>query len=337
MKVQITMACGDYAHTLPLRTGAVAADGIDLNYIVVGSHELFRRQANYAEFDASEFSLSTLMILHSRGDTRFVGIPVFPVKRFRHKNIFINIHSNIKQPQDLVGKRVGVLEFLQTAGVWMRGFLHHDYGVKTDSINWYLGGFDEPEESYSERIDLSLPKNIRRIVIPPDKSLDQMLERGEIDAVMSPSPPKSFILGSSNVVRLFPDFKDAEIAYFKRTRIFPIMHTLVLKRAVYERYPWTAQSLFKAFVQAKAMVMQRLASPVGMREYYPLPWLPEYVQEIQSLLGRDFWSYGLRENLHTLETLAQYAFEQGLLDRRIERVDDLFAIETHKGVEFGRI
>ena len=154
---------------------------------------------------------------------------------------------------------------------------------------------------------------------------------------LSPSPPKSFILGSPNVVRLFPNYKEVEIDYFQRTGIFPIMHTLILKRNVYERHPWAAQSLFKAFVQAKEIVMQRLASPIGMREYHPLPWLPEYVEGVERILGKDFWSYGLKENRHTLETLAQYAFEQGLLDRPIERVDDLFAVETHKGVEFGRI
>jgi len=336
MKLHLNLACGDYAHTHPLQIGAVPTEGIDLNYIIIGSHELFRRQANYAEFDASEFSLSTLMILHSRGDRRFVGIPVFPARRFRQKNIFINVHSQIRRPQDLAGKRVGVLEFLQTAGVWIRGFLEHDYGVKTEDIEWYIGGFDEPEENYSERISVTLPQKIRRRLIPPEKSLDGMLNDGAIDAIISPSPPQSFILGSPNVARLFPNYREVEIDYFRRTGIFPIMHTIVLKRDIFEKAPWVAQSLFKAFVLAKNVVMHRLASPAGVREYYPLPWLPDYFEETTTHLGRDLWPYGLSENRKTLESLAQYELEQCLIERPVH-VDDLFPAETHKGVEFGRI
>lgn len=336
MKLQLNMACGDYAHTRPLQTGAVPVEGVDLNYIVVGSHELFRRQANYAEFDAAEFSLSTLTILHARGDQRLIGIPVFPVRRFRHKTIFVNVRSGIKRPEDLRGKRVGVLEFVQTAGVWVRGILQHDFGVKIDEMEWYLGGFDEPVESYAERIPIAMGEKIKRHLIPANKSLDGMLEKGEIDAIISPSAPKSFMQGSPNIVRLFSNYREVEMDYFRRTGIFPIMHTLVLKREVYEKAPWVAQSLFKAFVRARDLIMRRLAAPVGVREFYPLPWLSDYFEETKRNLGADFWPYGLKENRKTLETLAEYAWEQGLLDHSVN-VADLFAIETHPGVEFGRI
>ena len=336
MKLQLTLACGDYAHTLPIQNGTVPVEGVDLNYIVIGSHELFRRQANYAEFDAAEFSLSTLMILHSRGDTRFLGIPVFPVRRFRHRSLFVNVDAGIRRPEDLAGKRVGVLEFLQTAGVWVRGFLHHDYGVKIEDIEWYIGGFEEPDDDYNERIPLSLPPRIRRHLISPDKTLDGMLESGELDAMIVPNAPKSFIRRSPKVARLFPDYRDVEIDYFKRTGLFPIMHVLVLKRTVYEKAPWVAQSLFKAFVRAKEMVMHRLAAPPGVREYYPVPWLSDYIESTKKLLGVDFWPYGLKENQKTLETLAGYAVEQSLLERPIV-VKDLFPMETHRAVEFGRI
>ena len=307
-----------------------------MNYIVIGSHELFRRQASYAEFDASEFSLSTLMILWSRGDTRFVGIPVFPVHRFRHKSIFVNVNAGIRRPEDLKGKRIGVLEFVQTAGVWVRGFLHHDYGVRIEDIDWYIGGLDQPEDDYMERIPVSLPDRIRRHLIPSDKSLDGMLEAGEIDAAIVPNAPGSFIRRSPHVKRLFSNYLEIEKEYLTRTRIFPIMHTLVVKREVYEKAPWVAQSLFKAFTRAKENVVQRLAAPAGVREYYPLPWLSEYVQSIKELTGQDVWPYGLKENKKTLETLAEYALEQSLLERPVV-INDLFAAETHRGVEFGRI
>jgi 4,5-dihydroxyphthalate decarboxylase len=336
MKLQINMACGDYAHTQPIKDGIIQVEGVDLNYIVIGSHELFRRQANYAEFDVAEFSLSTLAILQSRGDHRLIGIPVFPVRRFRHKSIFVNVHAGIKKPEDLTGKRIGVLEFVQTAGVWVRGIIHHDFGVAVEDIEWYLGGFDQPVEEYSERIPVTLTGKIRRHTIPANKSLDGMLEKGDIDAIISPNAPKSFIQGSQNVARLFPDYREVELDYFKRTGIFPIMHVLVIKREIYEKAPWVAQSLFKAFVRAKDMVMHRLAAPAGVREYYPLPWLPDFFKETKRHLGDDFWPYGLKENRKTLQTLTDYALEQGLLEQRIN-VSDLFAIETHPGVEFGRI
>lgn len=336
MKLRLNLACGDYAHTDPVRSGVVPVEGVDLNYIVVGSHELFRRQANYAEFDAAEFSLSTLMILCSRGDTRFVGIPVFPVHRFRHRSIFVNVDAGIRRPEDLKGRRVGVLEFVQTAGVWVRGFLHHDFGIKIEDIEWYIGGLDQPEDDYVERIPVSLPDRIRRHQIPSHKSLDRMLEAGEIDAAIVPNAPGSFIRRSPHVKRLFPNYLAVEKEYFVRTGIFPIMHTLVLKREIYEKTPWVAQSLFKAFTRAKEIVSQRLAAPAGVREYYPIPWLSEYVQSINELMGEHVWAYGLKENKKTLETLAEYALEQSLLERPVV-IKELFAEETHRGAEFGRI
>ena len=330
MKLPITLACGLYDRTFGLRDGSVPVEGVDLNFLPMMPVETFRRQGRHAEFDASEFSLSTFMVLHARGDRRFVGIPVYPSRRFRHEHIWINTHAGIHSPRDLKGKRVGVQEFVQTAALWIRGFLEHDYGVRTQDIEWYFGGYNEPDPHFKPRIELDLPPEVRARVIAGDQCIDAMLERGELDAVL-PAVPSSFLKGSPNVARLFANFRATEEDYFRRTRIFPIMHVVVVKREIYEKHPWVAQSLYKAFVKAKALAILRLTTSPPL--HATLPWLTEQLEATRQVMGNDYWSYGLEENRHVLETAAQYALEQGLLAKPIERVDELFAPETRSGVQ----
>lgn len=330
MKLPITLACGLYDRTFGLRDGSVPVEGVDLNFLPMMPVETFRRQGRHAEFDASEFSLSTFMVLHSRGDRRFVGIPVYPSRRFRHEHVWISTRAGIHSPKDLKGKRVGVQEFVQTAALWIRGFLQHDYGVRTQDVEWYFGGYNEPDPHFKPRIQLELPAEVRARVIPGDQCIDAMLERGELDAVL-PAVPASFRKGSPNVARLFPDYRATEEEYFRRTRIFPIMHVVVVKRGIYEKHPWLAQSLYKAFVKAKELAIHRLTTSPPL--HATLPWLTEQIEATQRVMGKDYWSFGLEENRHVLETAAQYALEQGLLAKPIERVDDLFAAETRAGVQ----
>lgn len=330
MKLPITLACGLYDRTFGLRDGTVPVEGVELNFLPMMPVETFRRQGRHAEFDASEFSLSTFMVLHSRGDRRFVGIPVYPSRRFRHEHVWINTRAGIRSPADLKGKRVGVQEFVQTAALWIRGFLQHDYGVRTQDVEWHFGGYNEPDPRFKPRIELGLPPEVRARVIPGDQCIDAMLERGELDAVL-PAVPASFLKGSPNVARLFPDFRATEEDYFRRTRIFPIMHVVVVKREIYEKYPWVAQSLYKAFVKAKELAIRRLTTSPPL--HATLPWLTEQIEATQRVMGKDYWSFGLEENRHVLETAAQYALEQGLLAKPIERIDDLFAAQTHSGVQ----
>lgn len=329
MKLPLTLACGLYDRTYGLRDGTVPVEGVELNFLPMMPVETFRRQARHGEFDASEFSLSTYLVLRSRGDDRFVGIPVFPSRRYRHEHVWINVHSGIRRPEDLAGKRVGVQEFVQTAAVWIRGFLQHDYGVGVDRIEWYFGGYNEPDPTFAHRIPIDLPSRIRTRQIAPDQCLDAMLDRGELDAVL-PLAPASFRRGSPNVARLFPNFREVEEDYFRRTRIFPIMHLVVVKRETYEKAPWVAQALYKAFVQAKALAMRRLATSPPL--HCSLPWLTDHLETTRRVMGDDYWSYGLAENRHVLEAAARYVFEQGLIDRPIANVDALFAPETHAGV-----
>lgn len=329
MKLPLTLACGLYDRTYGLHDGSVRIEGVDLNFLPMMPVETFRRQARHAEFDASEFSLSTFMALHSRGDRRFVGIPVYPSRRFRHEHVWVNVGAGIGSPQDLRGKRVGVQEFVQTAALWIRGFLQHDYGVLTSDIDWHFGGYNEPDPHFKPRIELELPPDVRAQVIPRDRCIDDMLERGELDAAL-PALPASFRRGSPSVARLFPDFRKVEEAYFGRTGIFPIMHVVVVRREIYERNPWVVQALYKGFVEAKALAIRRLTTSPPL--HATLPWLTEHIEATRRIMGTDYWSYGLAENRHVLQTAAQYAWEQGLLARPIDRIDDLFAPETHAGV-----
>ncbi|HEY7240056.1 MAG TPA: ABC transporter substrate-binding protein [Burkholderiales bacterium] len=329
MKLSITLACGLYDRTYGLRDGTIPVEGVDLNFLPMMPVETFRRQGRHAEFDASEFSLSTFMVLHARGDRRFVGIPVYPSRRFRHEHVWVNSKSGIRSPKDLKGKRVGVQEFVQTAALWIRGFLQHDFGVHTQDVEWYFGGYNEPDPYFKPRIELELPDKVRARVIPGDQCIDRMLERGDLDAVL-PAVPACFTRGSPNVARLFPDFRATEEDYFRRTRIFPIMHVVVVKRETYEKHPWIAQSLYKAFVKAKELAIRRLTT--SPPPHATLPWLTEQIEATRRVMGNDYWAYGLEANRHVLETAAQYAWEQGLLAKPIERIDELFAPETHAGV-----
>ncbi len=333
MKLNLTLACGLYDRTMALETGAASPEGIDLNYLIMnGPGELLRRQARYAEFDVSEFSLSTHAILHSRGDRRMVAIPVFPSRKFRHSDIYINTNAGIREPKDLLGKKVGALSYQQTAAVWIRGALEHDYGVPADQVEWHFGGYNEPMD-YTERIPITFPPNVRT-KRNSDRSLNEMLESGEISALIGSSPPRSFQTGSPKVGRLFPNYQEVELEYYRRTGIFPIMHIIVIKREIYEKAPWVAVSLYKAFDRAKAAGMRRLEYSATL--FCSLPWLGVNLQEIRNQMGEDPFRYGFEENRKVLETLLEYSYEQGLISERL-KVEELFVPETLSSVDLTEI
>ena len=331
MKLSLVYAGGLYDRTVALQNGSVSAEGIDLNFVMMHAGEFQRRQARNAEFDASEFSLSTYTILLSQGDDRLIGIPVFPSRRFRHSDIYINTKSGIREPKDLLGKRVGAMEYQQTAGVWVRGILEDEYGVSAEQIEWYFGGYHEPK-NYTERVPVTLPPNVRTVTISNRQSLDQMLDCGEIDAVIGATPPPSFRNHSPNVRRLFPKFKEVELAYFKRTGIFPIMHMVVLKRDVYEKNPWVAASLYKAFVRAKLQGKRHMEFQYGGGLFCSLPWLWSHLEETHEQMGSDPFAYGLEENRAVLEAFLRYSYRQGMISKALT-VNELFAPETYRGIE----
>jgi 4,5-dihydroxyphthalate decarboxylase len=322
-RLRLAIACWNYDRTRALIEDRVRPDGIDLTYLNLPVEETFFRMLRHKEFDAAEMSLSSYVVSLFDADPPFVAIPVFPSRFFRHSCIYVNAGSGIVEPKDLVGKRVGTPEYQMTAPVWIRGILSDAYGVPVNSVTYLTGGLEEPGRP--EKLTLDLPADIRVERIGPDQTLSSMLARGDIDALYTARMPSSFGDGSGAVRRLFPDFATVEREYFRRTRIFPIMHTVVLRRDVYERHPWAAQSLYKAFCAAQHEAYQDLNHTAALKTM--LPWLTAHVEDVRREMGDDFWPYGLPRNRDTLGTFLRYSYEQGLSGRLLEP-ERLFAPET---------
>lgn len=275
------------------------------------------------EFDVAEMSLSSYVMSRCADNPPFVAIPVFPSRFFRHSCIYINRNSGIGGPKDLIGKRVGTPEFQMTAGVWIRGILSDEYQVPVTSVEFFNGGEEQPGRP--EKLKLDLPPEIRLQSIPETKTLSAMLDAGEIDALYTARMPSTFIKGSGSVRRLFEDYPAIEQAYYLKTKIFPIMHTVVIRRDVYEKHPWVAQSLYKAFILAQREVYQDLSQTAALK--YMLPWLIRHVEDTRALMGEDFWPYGVEPNRHVLNTFLRYSYEQGLSKRHLQP-QELFVKES---------
>lgn len=312
--------------TLPLLLGDVTAPGVDLNYVAFPSPgDLFRRQAQHAEFDLSEMSLGTYIIMTARGDDRFVGLPIFVSRNFRHSSIFVNKDAGIERPSDLRGKRVGILEYQMTAALWMRAFLQHDHGVSPSDVSWFTGGLIEPR--FAERMPLELPSDISLQLIPEGATLERMLYDGELDALLTVQPPQGFDPETTSVRRLFPHYRSIEREYYQRTGFYPIMHLLVLRRTIYEQHRWLPATLHETFLRAKQAGQQRLRALTGLA--VGLPWLGADLAELDEVFGGDAFPYGVSENLPTLTAMTQYAYEQHLTDRLVDP-HELFPPEAHQ-------
>jgi 4,5-dihydroxyphthalate decarboxylase len=322
-KLPLTLACWDYDRTRALLEGRVPVDGIELNYLNLPVEETFFRMLRHREFDVAELSLSSYTVSLFKEDRPFVAIPVFPSRFFRHSCIYVNRDSGIREPKDVAGKRVGVPEYQMTAAVWIRGILSDEYGVPVNSVSYFTGGEEEPGRQ--EKLALSLPSEIRVQPIGETQTLSHMLETGEIDALYTARMPSTYRNGSGRVRRLFENYSAVERDYYLRTQIFPIMHTVAIRRDVYERNPWVAQCLYKAFVESQQEVYRALDNTAALK--FMLPWLHEHVVQTQQVMGRDFWPYGLGPNEAVLATFLRYHFEQGLSKRQLAPCD-LFAPET---------
>jgi 4,5-dihydroxyphthalate decarboxylase len=318
--LRLTLACWDYDRTRPLIDGRVKPDGIDLDIQILRPHETFSRMLGPREFQASELSLASYTALKARGDCPFVAIPVALSRIFRHSCIYLRTGAGIATPQDLKGKRVGTTQYGATALVFIKGMLQDDYGVAPADMHWFVGGLTAPTQP--PLIPLNLPKNVRLEFLPPGKTLESMLEAGEMDALLSIYIPSMFLNGSPGIVRLFPNYKEVEQDYYRRTKIFPIMHTVVLREDIYREHPWAARSLYQAFCEAKSLAVDGLYDTDALR--VALPWLLDHVEETWRIFGKDFWAYGLESNRPTLEAIGRYVFEQGLAPR-IVTPDELFA------------
>jgi ABC-type nitrate/sulfonate/bicarbonate transport system substrate-binding protein len=320
-RLGLTFACGDYDRTRALEDGTVRPDGIDLTYLRLPVEETFFRMLRHREFDVAEMSLSTYVATLDSEPRPFVALPVFTSRMFRHGGIFVNADAGISSPADLRGKRVGTPELQLTAGVWIRGILAEHHGVPLDSVSYHTGGQESPGRVEKGRVDTGL--DVRPI--PPGATLSQMLADGSIDALQSPRVPSSFGRPGAPVRRLFDDVVTVERDYYAATGIFPIMHVVVLRREIYERHRWVAQSLYKACLTARDEAHNRIYDSSALR--FMDPWLIQNLEAARQSLGPDFWSYGLAANQKTLEVFLRYHHEQGL-SRQRHAPEDLFAPET---------
>jgi 4,5-dihydroxyphthalate decarboxylase len=309
-----------------LADGRVQPEGIDLNFLDLPVEETFFRMLRNREFEVAELSLSSYAVSLFREPRPFVAIPVFPSRMFRHSCIFVSAASGIREPKDLAGKRIGTPEYQMTAPVWIRGILQDEYGVKVESCEYFTGG--QEEAGREEKLKLDLPPQIRVRHIGPEKTLSQMLAAGEIDALESPRMPSTLRTAPDRVKRLFEPYVEVERAYFRKTKIFPIMHTIAIRREVYEQNRWIAMSLYKAFVQAQKIAYDELYETAALRTM--LPWMIAEIDAVRRDMGHDWWPYGLEPNRAALDTFLRYHHEQGLSRRRLTP-EDLFVPEALEG------
>jgi 4,5-dihydroxyphthalate decarboxylase len=317
-KLHLTLACGDYEIIRALKEGAVKPDGIELTVLTDMTSDVRHwRMLRNGEFDVAELSMSNYLTAKSAG-LPFTSIPVFLHRRFRHSFIFVNVTKGITKPTDLIGKKIGLRNFSATTNLWVRGILEHEYQVPHRKVQWFTQ--DEEEVEFIPPADLSL------IRVPRGKSVEKMLLEGELDAVIHPETIKDVAEKDQRVTRLFNDYKELEIDYYKRTGIFPIMHTTAIRQEIINKHPWVPINLLQAFEHAKQIAYRRMQNP----RIVPLAWYLHTLEEQEDLLGRDPWTYGLGEqNRKNVETLMQYSFEQGLMSR-IMGIDDLFTPTAFK-------
>lgn len=315
---KLTLACWNYDRTRPLIDGRVKAAGLDLDVRVMRPREAFERMLATGEFDVSEMSLANYISLTGHGRCPLVAIPVMLSKMFRHDCIYVRTGSGISSPKDLIGRRVGTMRYTSTALVFARGLLEHDFGVKATDLKWFVGGINAP-------LKVSRPENADGLdltLLGDGQTLDDMLIAGDVDALITQDLPDSFLRSDPRIVRLFPDSKAAETDYYTRTKIFPVMHTVVIREDVHRESPQVAQSLYDAFCDAKDLALHGLYDTDAL--HLSLPFLIHHYEEAVRIFGPDFFSYGLEANRQTLDALCQYVFEQGLSPRRVSP-DELFA------------
>ena len=311
-RLPLTLAVTDYDHVRDLASGAVAAEGVALNVLHLPVEEIFFRFTRFREWEVSELSLAKYSSLRGAGDDSLVAIPVFTSRSFRHSAIFIRADGPRDDPAALAGKRIGVPEWTVTATVYARGLLQHEYGVALGDVSWVQAGTNEPGRT--EGVAVKLPEGVR-VEAMADRTLNEMLIAGEIDALIAPHPPRGFEDSSGAIVRLFSDPRTVEEAYYRDRGVFPIMHVIALRADLHERHPWVAMNLFSAFEEAKRRSVARALDVNAPR--FPVPWAAANALHAQELMGEDFWPYGIEANRATLEAFLGFAHEQGVCARRL--------------------
>ena len=312
-KLRLTVACGDYEIVRAIKEGTVKADGLDLVMLTgMGPRERHWRMARHSEFDICEANVGAYFMERDHG-VALTAIPVFLHRRFRHGFLFVNAKAGIREPKDLIGKKVGGTNFQPASNIWMRGILEEEYGLPHRQVTWVV--------ERSEDVAFTPPKDLRIEMVAPGKKLDVMLAEGEIPAMLSPEIPRLFLQGDKRIVRLFPNYKDIELGYFRKTGIFPIMHVTTIKQEIVDKYPWVPTNLVKAFEEAKNIAYRRIANP----RMVPIAWVRTALEEQEEVLGADPWAYGLTPaNRKNLETVLRYTHQQGMIGKMMP-LDSLFA------------
>jgi len=317
-RLALTLAQGGYDHISDLASGEVRVDGVDLTVLTLPVEEIFFRFLRFREWHVSELSFAKYLALRTSGDTSLVAIPVFPSRVCRHSSVFVG-PDGPSSPGELAGCRIGVPEWAQTASVYSRGLLQHEWGVPLQDVKWFQAGVNTPGRA--EKVPLHLPDGISLTPVP-DRCLDDMLRDGELDAIFSAHPPDSFERGDPRIVRMFPNYREVEREHMARTRIFPIMHIIAIRADVLEAAPWVAANLYTAFCEAKRRSVERLSKITTSR--LPMAWVPSLVDEMRLLLGPDPFPYGVEDNRPTLDAFTRWAYEQGVASRPVDAAE-LFA------------
>lgn len=320
--LHINIATSDYDHIRDLALGRVRIEGATFNYQIYPIEETFYRFVHYREWEVSEMSFAKFVAIMSEDAPDIVGLPVFTARMFRQSSVYVRKDAGIETGSDLRGRRIGVPEWAQTAAVYTRGWLTDDLGIPLEEVEWFQAGLNEPGRR--EQIGLSLPQGVRLTPVP-ERSLKEMLEAGDLDAIFAARPPAGMDAPDSPVAALFDDAPAEEAAYFTKTGVFPIMHTVAMRRDVYEANPWLAQNLYKAFIEARERSLARIFDPQTSR--FMVPWIVDYAAKQKAFLGKDYYPYGLEENRPTLEVYLGWCHEQGIA-KRLLAPEELFAPET---------
>ena len=311
-KLQLSVAMGDYDRTRALYDGRVQIDGVDPVFMLLNPEEMFFRAMRSQDFDIAELSFSSYLVKHSRGESPYIAVPVFLSRAFRHTSIYVR-RDRIKTPENLKGCRIGVPEYQLTAIVWARALLEDEYGIKPSDVTWVRGGIDTPGRP--EKIKLELPANVRLESAPEGKTITELLDEGEIDAFIAPRPPGVQALRNPNVGWLFDDPTAVAKDFYRRKRVFPIMHVVGIRNALAQQHPWLPGAVVKAFTQSKAAALEALGDTSATK--VTLPFVEEQLHAARALMGQDYWSYGVAQNQPTLETFLRYHHSQGLSPRQV--------------------
>ena len=311
--LNLSFAIGDYDRNRPLIDGAVQIDGTNPTFMKLSPEEIFFRAFRNKEFDVCELSFSTYALNVSRGNSEYIAIPAFLSRAFRHSSIYIRNDKGINEPKDLKGKRIAVAEYQLTANVWARALLEDEYGVKPSDCSWVRGGMEVADRP--EKVKLVLPSDVHMVSAPKGRTLNQMFEDGEIDAYMGPRALSCFDNKHPKVKRLFQDSKTVAQEYYRKTSIFPIMHVVGVRRSLAEQHPWLPMALLKAFEKSKALAMKALMDTSATK--ITLPFVEEQLEAAQEFMGTDFWSYGYKNNLETLDAFLEHHYRQGLSERKV--------------------